>query len=67
LVTSANMIRTCTVKNTDIGRGRTRQAGCSVNIDSIHAASTAHSTSTASSVRPWQTAGAVRARIASST
>ena len=32
------MITTSPVKNTAIGRGRTRQAGCSVNIQSIQAA-----------------------------
>ena len=36
------MITTNTVKNTAITRGRTRHAGCRVNIHSIHAAARPH-------------------------
>ena len=36
------MITTNTTKNTAIGRGRTRQAGCSVNIHAIQAALSPH-------------------------
>ena len=36
------MITMNTTKNTAMGRGRTRQAGCSVNIDAIQAALSPH-------------------------
>ena len=42
LITRTAMITTNTVKNTAITRGRTRHAGCRVNIHSIHAAARPH-------------------------
>ena len=44
LTTSTAMSTMNPVKNTAITRGRTRQAGCSVNSHSIHAAAAAHRT-----------------------
>ena len=63
------MITTSTVKNTAIGRGRTRQAGCSVNIQSIQAAASPQKARSMSSEVPdaYLAATVKRTRIASST